>query len=158
MQYAGFVNHEGHPMMLLGGQDAWKCRTIKGFVVSYEWIRDPHRRKPEAAVAIWPALRKLDGGAWVVTRRAAAKFTDQHNRPTPYAFLEAIQALEILGMDPMIKADAARLVDVLMDSMDDLIQMPRVPAAVAKSLEPEAMFTLERKEFRTGKVLSEAEK
>lgn len=158
MEYAGFVNHQGHAVMTVGGDQALRTRTVRGFTVSFEWIRDPHRRKPEAAVVIWPALRKTDGGVWAVTRRAVSKFTDPQNRPMPQAFVEAAQALEIMGMDSLVKADVARLVDVLMDSLDELIQMPATPASVKQDLAPEPMFTIERKEFRTGRVLTETEK
>jgi hypothetical protein len=156
MDISPILNADGRAVVTFGGRRSWRTRTVRGLIVSWEWCRDPDNRKRiEPCIAIWnPAAS--DSGAWVITRRGMMKFSDQHNKPTPHAFREArIAATEMLGLSA-IDMDVRRVVDVVMDSVDELVQMPLVPLEVRQQLKRQSVWTVERRDLNR-RVLSEHE-
>lgn len=151
------LNADGLPVVRFGGAHAHKQRTVKGYVVSFEWCMDPddkHHRRVEPCIAIWSDGLSREG-AWVITRRGVMGFCDQHNRPTPKCFREAAEALPMLGY-MALHNEIIRLVDVVMDSVDDLVQMPSAPRALKEQLKGETIWEIERRDLDR-KVIAQAE-
>jgi hypothetical protein len=113
-----------------GGNDTWKQFHKRDYTVSLEWVLDPVLRKNDACMVIWSNnAGSFDRGMWCITRRAISEFCDEHNKPTMYCIEQCAEALQVLGraeLDSEIRA----LVDVVMEYVDDLIQMPIAPLPV----------------------------
>lgn len=151
------LNADGLPVVRFGGHHAHKQRTHKGYVVSFEWCLDPDDKKHkrvEPCIAIWADSLSREG-AWVITRRGVMRFCDQNNRPTPHAFREAAAALPLLGYQPL-RNEIVRLVDVVMDAVDDLVQMPRAPRVVQEQVRGETIWEIERRDLDR-KVIAQTE-
>lgn len=155
MRKSELVDGTGRTLFQFGGQQAFKTKVVKDYVVSFEWARDPDNRKRIAKImAIWSARpNSHDSGAWVLTDRAMHLFCDGNNRPTLHCFTEAEKALTILGRMPL-RQEIHALVDVVMACVDDLVQMRRAPNDVGQALERRPIFDIQRR-TPDGKVLSE---
>jgi hypothetical protein len=147
MEVSPILNADGLPVMTFGGLRSLKTRSIRGYTVSFEWCRDPdNRKRVEPCMVIWnDRVNRADAGAWIITRRGIMKFCDQHNRPTQHAFVEARESLPVLGMDTT-DLEMRRLVDVVMDAVDDLVQMPLVPLEVRQRLKRQSVWEITRRD------------
>lgn len=148
MEISPILSANGLPVMTFGGARSLKTRSVKGYTVSFEWCRDPDNRKRiEPCIAIWcDHVNRHDQGGWAITRRGMMRFCDQHNKPTPYAFQEARAALPMLGVDTT-DMEVRRLVDVVMDSVDDLVQMPLVPLEIRQQLKRASVWEVTRRDL-----------
>lgn len=157
MHVSPLRNVDGKPVLVVGSAStAWKTRPVKDYMTSIEWMADPDTKgRTDAALVIWSSYGSSDRGCWILTRRSMVKFCDQHNRPTPHAFKEAREALVILGRMPL-DMEVNRLVDVVMDCVDDLVQAPSTPAAARRALQEKPMWEIM---LRDGdrKIISETE-
>lgn len=133
------VDGTGLPKFVLDARTMHSQFTSRGYVVNLCWMLDPDRNVADAAMVIHPERRFEDAGMWAITRRAVMDYCDEHNHPTPYAFQEAQQALPILGYD-VIRAEILRLVSVVMDHVDELVQVPAAPLAVQLLLQGDPMW------------------
>lgn len=145
MELSPILTQDGKAVANFGGDLAWKQRTHRDYVVSLEWRRDPDRpKRTDGVMAIWSA-HGVDRGAWVITRRGIMKFCDSNNRPTRHAFEQAFEALPLLGRAPL-QMEVNHLVDVVMEHVDDLVQMPSTPPQVKQALRGEAIFEIIRRD------------
>jgi len=145
MQLSPIVTQDGRAVVNFGGDLAWKQHTHRDYVVSLEWRRDPdNHKRTDGVMCIWPA-HGTDAGAWVITRRGIMLFCDSNNRPTRHAFEEAFKALPLLGRAPL-QMEVNHLVDVVMDHVDDLVQMPSTPPKVREALREAPMFEIIRRD------------
>lgn len=125
------------------GTNAWKQRQYKDFFVSLEWRMVDGR--PDKCMVIWSARpNSHDAGAYVIAFRAITKFSDEHMRPTPYAFAEAPKALEVLGRSPL-EFEVRALVDTILAHIDDLVHMPVAPQSVRRAIARAPMWELEQR-------------
>lgn len=155
MDHLPILGPEGLPTFRFGGANAWKVREFKDYVVSLEWF-GPNGREVDACMVIWNARKNShDAGAWVIARRQITRFSDEHMRPTEFAFQEAASALPLLGRAPL-EFEVRALVDTLLHHIDDLIHMPAAPQRVRRNLAQEAMFEVTHKDKHTGRILREA--
>lgn len=155
MDHIPILGPDGQETFRFGGAAAHKFALHKDYAVSLEWF-GPNGREVDAVMVVWNARKNShDAGAYVLGRRQARLFCDEHNRPTPYCFQEAAEALPILGR-ASLSFEINALVDTWMTFMDDLIQMPAAPARVRKHLAHQPMFEIEHKDKHTGKVLRES--
>jgi hypothetical protein len=156
MKLGAILDAQGRDVVQVGGAAAFKQRSLKGYNISFEWGPDPdNRKRTDACVVIWSDTGAADRGAWCLFRRAAGKFCDPHNRPTQALFNEVPEALEMLGR-AQLNIEAVTFVDVVMDCIDDLVQMPGTPPAVREALKNEAMWEVTRRDLNR-KVLNETE-
>lgn len=155
MQLSPILTQDGKAVANFGGDQAWKTRPVKDYVASWEWRIDPDNPKRTDGVLVLWSAHGIDRGVWVISRRAAGLFSDPHNRPTKHAFTEAWEALPILGRN-QIQLECHHLIDVLMDCIDDLVQMPRTPPRVASTLKHAPMFEVIRRD-QNRKVLDQSE-
>ena len=155
MDHVPILGPNGEETFRFGGAAAHKFAIHKDFAVSLEWF-GPNGREVDACMVVWNARKNThDGGCYVLCRRAAAHFCDEHNRPTPHAFKEAAEALQILGR-AQLSSELSALVDTWMTFMDDLIQMPAAPRRVREHLAHQPMFEITHKDKHSGRVLRES--
>jgi hypothetical protein len=156
VQLSPILTQDGKAVANFGGSQAWKTRPVKDYMASWEWRIDPDNpKRTDGVLVLWTSHGDPERGVWVISRRAAGLFSDPHNRPEPHAFKEAWEALPVLGRN-QIKLEVHHLVDVLMDCIDDLVQMPRTPPRVADSLKHEPIFEIIRRD-QDRKVLEQTE-
>lgn len=126
-------------------QYAFDSRTIhaqyrtRGYLVTLCWMLDPETDTADGAMVLVPERMFGTDGAWAITRRAVMRFCDEHNKPTRLMFVEAAKALPVLGHDT-IRAEVIRLVDVVMNHVDDLVQMPSPTLATRLLLQGDPMW------------------
>lgn len=155
MELSPILTQDGKAVANFGGDLAWKQHTHRDYVVSLEWRRDPdNRKRTDGVMCIWSAYG-VDRGVWVITRRGIMKFCDSNNRPTRHAFEQAFEALPLLGRAPL-QMEVNHLVDVVMEHVDDLVQMPSTPPAKKEALRAEPMFEIIRRDGDR-KVISHTE-
>jgi hypothetical protein len=120
----------GQPMFRVGGACAWKQFHKRGYVISLEWARNPDTRRVEPAMMIWSATgNSADMGVWCCFRSGGSRLATPDNKPTPAMYQEAADSLEILGR-ASIAMEATAFIDVVMEYMDDLVQMPLAPRSM----------------------------
>ncbi|RZL07984.1 MAG: hypothetical protein EOP40_14515 [Rubrivivax sp.] len=165
MELSPVITPQGQPVWNMGGRHAWKVLQHRGFVISLEWVgRD---RKAQPAMCVWPASNifapgAVDGGAWVISRRAITEFVG-FNRDdkctgsaSEHCVRECLEALPILGKDKNDKQAHMALIDVIVRFAPELVLMPATPRQVRDDLAGKAMWDVTATNKHTGKVLSEA--
>lgn len=133
------IDTTGLPMFTLDPQTVIEQYRARGYIITLCWMLDPSDGRADAAMVLFPERRFDDAGHWAITRRGIMQFCDEHNRPTPYAFQQAAEALPVLGYD-VIKAEIIRLVATVMDYVDDLVQAPAAPLRVKLLLSGDPMW------------------
>lgn len=121
----------GSPFVELGGERAWRQRVTGDIVVSYQWIdlrawNDPGAEDgPEPCMCLFPANRRMDTGAYTIPQRNAWAYADSKTgQPTEAIFQTAHKAAMTLGFDSNDKAAFFRILDIIVDGIPDLIDMP----------------------------------
>ena len=133
------VDGSGLPMFQPDPETIHEQYRFKGYVVTLLWALDPAQRSADAAMAIWPERKFDDAGCWEITRRGVMEFSDEHNRPTPKLFEEALKALPVLGYDTT-KLELHRLVDTVLAFVDDLVLMPAPSLSVRLILQSDPVW------------------
>lgn len=133
------VDGAGLPTFGFDSRTIHEQYRTRGYLVTLCWMLDPAGRRPDAAMVLCPERKFADAGAWAITRRGVMEFSDEHNRPTPKLFAEAIKALPVLGFDT-IDSEVHRLVDVVMAHTDDLVLMPAPSLAVRLLLQGDPVW------------------
>lgn len=107
-------------MIAFGGENAWKVRVKGDVVVAYHWIN----HEPAMVLFKHRAGIAMNPGAFVLPLESAFKYADSKTGgPTIYAIQQAANAAHVMGFFPD-KFIVTRIVDVIMDGMLDLIEMP----------------------------------
>jgi hypothetical protein len=120
----------GMPMVELGGERAWRQRVIGDIVVSYQWIDlraagdATAAGQPEPCMCLFPAFRRMHTGAYTIPFRNAFAYVDNKGNPTPQLMKTACLAAETLGFDMNDRSAIRRMLDVIVEGIPDLIEMP----------------------------------
>lgn len=118
------------PMVGLGGANAWRTRTIKGILCSFQWLdlRDQgFENTPEhASVACMCLFRPAsqDHGAYVIPQPHAFHYGTANGEPTPHLMTAAFAAAQQLGFDMRDKHAIRQIIDIIIEGLPDLILMP----------------------------------
>ena len=76
-------------------------------------------------MCLFPAFRRLETGAYTIPQRNAWAYADSKTgKPTEALFATAHKAAVTLGFDSNDKAAFFRILDLIVDGMPDLIDMP----------------------------------
>lgn len=122
------LGRSGRPMVCLGGQAAYRQYRKGDLVASLQYLDLGDKdRGPEPVMAIFKADVHSDAGAFVISARRAHEYADSRGNPTPDLMLASIRCCEALGMFPD-RFTAARIVDLIVDGLPDLILMPTLPS------------------------------
>lgn len=105
--------------LVLGGPDALRVYRKGQFGVALQHIDD------EESICIWPLRKQPGAGAFIVGLRSLHQYFDAHTaRPTRYAFLSCMQALDVMKIGATDRHALHQLLDVLYEYAPDLVVMP----------------------------------
>ncbi len=135
MNFNGNLTPDGRPIFSMGGNQAWKVRSHRGYVVSLEYVGTGPRTYP--AIVIWPERTSLadgvEAGAWVISSKVITDFVGFTaegkctGEPSVYCLKEARDALCTLGKDQGDEKALASLVDAVVQFAPELVLMPAIP-------------------------------
>ncbi len=126
-----------------GGQTAWKVQQVGDIVRAYHWVNG------EPAMVLYPALARLNAGAYVICLSSAFKYDDMG-----YLVRQAAIAARVMGMDET-KFTIHRIGTAIHDGLLDLIKQPPEPQWVKDLDKGEVFAELEVK--ADGKTIIERE-
>jgi len=105
----------------LGGEKAYKIRTIGDIVCSFQWVNE------EPAMVLFPKVKRtLTNGAFVLCLSAAFKYTNIN-----YLVSQSFAAAKQMGFEAS-KFSAHQIADVIIEGLPDLIEMPPEPTQEQK--------------------------
>lgn len=122
------LDMEGRETYYVGGTNAWKTATYRGYNVSLEWFAG--RRSTEPMLAIWPDSAGRDAGVWGICLSSAGKYLTTDGSATPECHAEAAQVLAQVFDRVPLGIEVRALVDVVVRWLPDVILMPPTPRAV----------------------------
>jgi hypothetical protein len=164
MKLSPILTPDGRPIFSMGGNQAWKVRSHRGFVVSLEYVGTG--RKSYAAMVIWPESNVVvageGGGAWCISRRVITDFVGFNadgkctGGPSEHLIREARLSLNTLGKDINDKQALLALVDAVVTYAPDLVLMPATPKAIKQQLDTEPIWEVKASIKETGKVINES--
>lgn len=135
MRLSPIQTPDGRPIFSMGGNQAFKTYSHKGYVVSLEWVGQGH--KSYAAMVIWPESNVFVAGegygAWCISRRFITDFVGFNpdgtctGGPSEQLMREAFEAMTVLGKDKNDKQAFMALVDAVVTYAPDLALMPAKP-------------------------------
>lgn len=137
------------PMVALGGATAWRQRTIKGILCSFQWLDlRPHGFEDTDDHACVPCMclfrpGSMQRGAYIVPQQHAYLFGDNKGNPTAHLFSSAFAAAEQLGFDMRDKHAIKQVIDIVIEGLPDLILMPSEPPNSSDALVKRAVEGIE---------------
>ena len=147
------IDTAGRELYTVGGENAHRTGTYKGYCWSLEWFVG--LRTTEPMLVLWPMRQwRETGGVWGICLSSAGKFADPSGKPTSEAFTEARIALRETFDRAALEVDVHNLVDVLMHLIPDLILMPPTPRQVRLDGKVKPLWDITRKE--DGRTVAEA--
>lgn len=146
MKLSPILTPDGRPIFSMGGKQAYKTATHKGFVVSMEWVGNG--RRTAACLVIWPETNVFaageGSGAWCISRRAITEFVGFNaqgkctGEATAHCIQEARDALPVLGKDQSDEQALSALVEAVVKFAPELMLMPATPRPANEPAFPEA--------------------
>lgn len=124
MNFNGNMTPDGRPIFSMGGNQAWKVRSNRGYVVSLEWVNIGKQTNP--CMVIWPertGSNAVEAGAWCIGCAAITEFVDG-NAPTVKCIHEARDALPALGKDQGDEQAVSALVEAVVKFAPEFLLMP----------------------------------
>ncbi len=138
MNFNGNLSTDGRPIFSMGGNQAWKVRSHRGFIVSLEWVDTGTRAAP--CIVIWRERTSLaddvEAGAWCIGRRAIGEFVGFTTEgkctgeATEHCIQEAREALPVLGKYQSDEQAMSALVEAVVKFAPELMLMPAKPQPV----------------------------
>lgn len=116
------VSKNGTRFVELGGERAWLQRVKGDIVVSYQWLAGIER-EPHPCMTLFPAVPKIEGGAYAIPQKCAYEYVTSSGNPTPYLLTAALNAAVSMGFLPD-QSTIFRIVDIISDGLADLVRMP----------------------------------
>ena len=118
----------------IGGEKAWRIYRRGDIGVAFHWING------EPAMVLFPAHRPVkSAGAYVIPLDALHKYVNSNGYPDPrYCMQAALKAAEVMCMSPD-KMTAMRIIDAILDSAPDLVDMPPEPPNLTEKAVKEAI-------------------
>lgn len=110
--------------VMIGGDKAWKMRITGDIASSYQWVNG------EPAMILFPAMPGLGSGAFVICLSTAWRYANSETGgPSAYLLHQSLLAAQVMGMYPD-KFTLNRIVDVILDGLPDLVEMPPEPVGM----------------------------
>lgn len=122
---ASILGPNGQRMVELGGERAWLTRTKGDIVCSFQWmhIDDIDPDAPVACMCLFPAMRQMDVGAYVIPQRNAHEYATSSGEQSPALLGLAFKACAHMGFFPD-RMTVHRVMDIVLENLPDLIRMP----------------------------------
>ena len=135
------------PMVALGGDNAWKQRTIQGIVCSFQWLDlsgfGPQFGSANPAMCLFNPMRSQTAGAYVIPQQNAFEFGTRDGHPTSHLATSAFAAAQQLGFDLRDKSAIRKIIDIVIEGLPDLILMPSDPPDAPEIIVREAVRGIE---------------
>ena len=155
---ASILGPRGLPLVELGGDRAWRTFVKGDVIASLQWIdvaaADPEfpESGPVPCMCLHHAHRRMETGAYVIPQRNAFQYALADGAGIPDSFKAAVlMAVVQLGFDPMDRAAAHRVFDIVLEAMPDLIRMPSdMPGALGVKRQ---VFGIEAQASINGRVI-----
>lgn len=156
----------GEAVFTMGGPRSWKTAAMKGWCISLEWAKSG--RKFPRVLVIWPegtplaAKGTVKPGAWCISHTSMVLFLEfdkdglATGKPSDLCFIEAGEALEMLGKDRNDKQALFSLVDVVIRYGLELAEMPVAPMHIKRLLSDGPMWDMTEVDKSSGKTVREA--
>lgn len=135
MKISPIQTPDGRPIFSMGGNQAWKVRSHRGYVASLEWVGNGSRTA--ACLVIWPETNVFvageGAGAWCISRRTIGEFVGFTTggkctgEATAHCIQEARDALPVLGKDQSDEQALSALVEAVVKFAPELMLMPAKP-------------------------------
>lgn len=122
-QLQGLVGPNGTSLVGFGGDRAWRQYPKGDIVVSMQWLDLGGEHGPEPCMCLFPAHRRMDGGAYVIPQRNAWAYADNKGNPTPQLLGAAFKAALQMGFFPD-RSTVHRIFDAVLGYMTELKDMP----------------------------------
>lgn len=144
------------PMVCLGGEGAWRTRTIKGIFCSFQWI-DCSAEGMETANPCMVLFRpgSMAQGAYVIPQQNAHRYGHRDGTPTQHLLTAGFAAAEMLGFDMRDRQAVKTIIDIIIEGLPDLILMPSEPPNGSSAILKEAIRGIEATVRVNGKKLHE---
>jgi hypothetical protein len=149
------------PMVALGGASAWKQRTIKGIICSFQWLdlrQQGFEDTPDHAnVACMCLFRpgSMDRGSYVIPQPHAFLYGDKRGNPTQHLLTAGFAAAETLGFDMRDKHAIRQVIDIIIEGLPDLILMPSEAPDNSEATVRRAIQGIEARATLNGRTLHE---
>jgi hypothetical protein len=147
------------PLVALGGASAWRQRTIRGIVCSYQWLdlrahgADDTPENANAACMCLFRPGSMGRGAYVVPQANAFHYGDNRGNPTPHLAKAAFLAAEQLGFDMRDKHAIQQVMTIILEGIPDLIDMPSEAPNHAETMVKRAVHGIEAVAKVNGKTV-----
>ena len=104
--------------MIVGGPRAWKKHKIGQFILAFHWVNN------EGSMVI-AAHKRPNTPAIIIGQSMAHEYADSKSGdPTPYC---AHKCLEYVGAMGLLKMEAPKLMQLIVEAIPDLLEMPPEP-------------------------------
>ncbi len=116
--------------VMIGGEKAWKKRAHGDIGVSFQWVNG------EQSMILFPLHRRTrDAGAFVIGISAMHLYAQANGYPNLHTCIpRAMEAARTMDMG-QDKATVRRIVEIILDSLPDLAQMPPEPDWVEREVQ-----------------------
>lgn len=144
------------PMVCIGGANAWKTRTIKGIMCSFQWLdlSAEGLETANACMCLFNPSRTM-AGAYVIPQQNAYMYGHRDGTPTQYLLTAGFAAAQQLGFDMRDKSAIRQIIDIIIEGLPDLILMPSEPPNNSEIIIKEAVRGIEATARINGKVIHE---
>lgn len=124
----------GQPLVMIGGERAWKQRVIRDIVCTFQWLDRPDidPEGPHPCLVLHRRNATQDHGVYVIPQRNAYAYAEPDGTPTPQLLGTAFKATMELGFHPD-QSTVHRVIDIIVEGIGDLVAMP--------SSQPDALNT-----------------
>lgn len=123
------------PLVALGGANAWRQRTIRGVICSFQWL-DLTEDGLEATTPCMCLFRPqaAERGAYVIPQVNAYQFANRQGGHTAHLATSAFAIAETLGFDIRDRSAIRLCMDIILEGLPDLVDMPSEPPASSDAI------------------------
>jgi hypothetical protein len=149
------------PVVALGGANAWKQRSIKGILCSFQWLdlrQHGFENTPDHACVPCMCLFRpgsMARGAYVIPQPHAYLFATNKGGPSAHLTTSAFAIAETLGFDLRDRSAVRLAMDIILDGLPDLVDMPSEPESESDALVKQAVLGIEASAKINGKTIVE---
>lgn len=153
---SALLGPNANPMVCIGGANAWRTRTIKGIMCSFQWL-DLSAEGMDTANACMCLFnpQSVSRGAYVVPQQNAYRFGHRDGTPTQHLLTAGWAAAEQMGFDMRDRSAIKNIIDIIIEGLPDLILMPSEPPNSPEVILREAVRGIEARVKMNGKTIHE---
>lgn len=153
---ATLLGPSARPMVALGGDTAWRHRIIRGIHCSFQWLDlSAEGMEPTNPCLCLFRPDKMAQGAYVIPQQNAYRYGHPDGTPTQHLLTAAFAATQKIGFDVRDRQAIRQVIDIIIESLPDLIGMPSEPPADSDVIVKEAVRGIEATARVNGRTVHE---